>query len=74
MGLGGMPGHQPWVSHVDGNAYIYGHSLKLRLRLCAIRRYTTRPNLQHAIERVERPGGSHEGVERKKSVRSVATV
>ena len=25
-----------------------------------------RPNLQHAIERVERPGGSHEGVGRKK--------
>ena len=24
------------------------------------------PNLQHAIERVERPGGSHEGVGRKK--------
>jgi len=26
-----------------------------------------KPNLQHAIERVERPGGSHEGVGRKKS-------
>ena len=26
-----------------------------------------RPNLQHAIERVGRPGGSHEGVGRKKS-------
>ena len=25
-----------------------------------------KPNLQHAIERVERPGGSHEGVGRKK--------
>ena len=25
-----------------------------------------RPNLQHAIERVGRPGGSHEGVGRKK--------
>ena len=24
------------------------------------------PNLKHAIERVERPGGSHEGIERKK--------
>ena len=23
------------------------------------------PNLQHAIERVERPGGSHEGVGQK---------
>ena len=23
-----------------------------------------KPNLQHAIERVERPGGSHEGVGR----------
>ena len=27
-----------------------------------------KPNLQHAIERVERPGGSHEGVGRKKSL------
>ena len=27
-----------------------------------------RPNLQHAIERVERPGGSHEGVGRKKNL------
>ena len=26
-----------------------------------------KPNLQHAIERVERPGGSHEGVGRKKN-------
>ena len=26
-----------------------------------------RRNLQHAIERVERPGGSHEGVGRKKT-------
>ena len=26
-----------------------------------------KPNLQHAIERVERPGGSHEGVGRNKS-------
>ena len=26
------------------------------------------PNLQHAIERVERPGGSHEGVGRKKNL------
>ena len=26
-----------------------------------------KPNLQHAIERVERPSGSHEGVGRKKS-------
>jgi hypothetical protein len=25
------------------------------------------PNLQHAIERVERPGGSHEGVGTKKN-------
>ena len=25
-----------------------------------------KPNLQHALERVERPGGSHEGVGRKK--------
>ena len=25
-----------------------------------------KPNLQHAIERAERPGGSHEGVGRKK--------
>ena len=25
------------------------------------------PNLKHAIERVERPGGSHEGVGRKKN-------
>ena len=25
-----------------------------------------KPNLQHAIERVERPGGSHEGVDGKK--------
>ena len=28
------------------------------------------PNLQHAIERVERPGGSHEGVGRKKNILS----
>ena len=28
-----------------------------------------KPNLQHAIERVERPGGSHEGVGRKKRLR-----
>ena len=27
-----------------------------------------KPNLQHAIERVERPGGSHEGVGRKKNL------
>ena len=27
-----------------------------------------KPNLQHAIERVERPGGSHEGVGRKKKL------
>ena len=27
---------------------------------------TLQPNLQHAIECVERPGGSHEGVGRKK--------
>ena len=27
-----------------------------------------KPNLQHAIERVERPGGSHEGVGRKKRI------
>ena len=26
-----------------------------------------KPNLQHAIERVERPGGSHEGVGREKN-------
>ena len=26
-----------------------------------------KPNLQHAIERVKRPGGSHEGVGRKKN-------
>ena len=29
------------------------------------------PVLQHAIERVERPGGSHEGVGRKKSTSSM---
>ena len=28
--------------------------------------YAVIPILQHAIERVERPGGSHEGVGRKK--------
>ena len=28
---------------------------------------TLHPNLKHAIERVERPGGSHEGVGRKKN-------
>ena len=29
---------------------------------------TLHPNLKHAIERVERPGGSHEGVGRKKNL------
>ena len=31
-----------------------------------------KPNLQHAIERVERPGGSHEGVGRKKQFLTVS--
>ena len=31
---------------------------------------TLHPNLKHAIERVERPNGSHEGVGRKKKQRA----
>ena len=40
--------------------------LNLRTAMC-MHQLTLHPNLKHAIERVERPGGSHEGVGRKKN-------
>ena len=37
-------------------------------RPCVCANQPLQHNLQHAIERVERPGGSHEGVGRKKAL------
>ena len=41
--------------------------LSISGRPCVCGNSLLQPNLQHAIERVERPGGSNEGVGRKKS-------